>query len=118
MLNNVEVFVLLYYLLIYCINTMRKFKITEEQYNMAVTEGLTLQADVQAANGDVKKAIETTKQQALKNGVKLDNAVIQINANEGKLISIGDIKTRYVNECKEKHSEVMTVEDFIKRYKL
>ena len=109
---------LLYYLLIYCINTMRKFKITEEQYNMAVTEGLTLQADVQAANGDVKKAIETTKQQALRNGVKLDNAVIQINANEGKLISIGDIKTRYVNECKEKHSEVMTVEDFIKRYKL
>jgi hypothetical protein len=97
---------------------MKNFKITEEQYNMAVTEGLTLQADVQAANGDVKKAVDTTKQQAIKNGVKLDNAVIQINANESKKLSIRDIKTHYIMECKKKHSKLMKVEDFITKYGL
>ena len=46
----------------------RKFVISEEQYNMALKEGVTLNADVAAAGGDVKRAVDTTKQEALKNG--------------------------------------------------
>ena len=53
---------------------MKRFKITEEQYKSALKEGVTLKADVQAANGDVKKAIDTSKQQALKSGVNLNDA--------------------------------------------
>ena len=39
---------------------MKRFKITEEQYKSALKEGVTLKADVQAANGDVKKAIDNS----------------------------------------------------------
>lgn len=58
--------------------TMKKIKITEEQYKQALDEGITLNADVSAANGDIKQAVEKTKMNAQKNGVDLNNATIQI----------------------------------------
>ena len=85
----------------------KKVKITEEQINMLIKEGLTLNADVSAAGGDVKKAVDTTKQQARKNGVNLNNASIEINGsslqneNKGRLITKKELmenKLRYLNE--------------------
>ena len=55
----------------------KKFKITEEQYNKLVAEDITLNADVAAANGDIKKAVETTKQEAQKNGIDINKTTIQ-----------------------------------------
>ena len=39
----------------------KKFKITEEQYNKCLAEDITLNADVDAAGGDVKKAVDTNQ---------------------------------------------------------
>lgn len=100
---------------------MKRFKITEEQYKSALKEGVTLKADVQAANGDVKKAIDTSKQQALKSGVNLNDATIEIDAkdtNENKLISIGELKRKYIIENKKANSELMNFAEVIKRYNL
>ena len=100
---------------------MKRFKITEEQYKAALKEGVTLKADVQAANGDVKKAIDTSKQQALKSGVNLNDATIEIDAkdtNESKLISIGELKRKYIIENKKANSELMNFAEVIKRYNL
>ena len=100
---------------------MKRFKITEEQYKSALKEGVTLKADVQAANGDVKKAIDNSKQQALKSGVNLNDATIEIDAkdtNESKLISIGELKRNYIMENKKAKSELMSFADIIKKYNL
>ena len=97
----------------------KKIIITEDQYNMALGEGITLTADVAAAGGDVQRAVRTTKQEALKNGVKLDNATIQMKAsdtNEGKVIKKSQLKENRLAALK-KHSEVYTVKDFIKSLK-
>ena len=100
---------------------IQKLNITEEQYKSALKEGVTLKADVQAANGDVKKAIDTSKQQALKSGVNLNDATIEIDAkdtNESKLISIGELKRKYIIENKKANSELMNFAEVIKRYNL
>ena len=68
----------------------RNFILTEEQYQLALKEGISLNADVSAAGGDVKKAISNTKQEAQKNGINLKDATITIKAsdtNEGFIIS-------------------------------
>ena len=68
----------------------RNLILTEEQYQLALKEGVSLNADVSAAGGDVKKAVDTTKQEAQKNRVDLKNATISIKAsdtNEGIVIS-------------------------------
>lgn len=100
---------------------MRNIKLTEEQYNFALSEGITLKADVQSANGDINKAVDNTKQQAIKNGVNLNNATIEIDGkdtNESfKYYSIGDIKRKILHEQKEKYSKLMNVTDFIKNFK-
>ena len=49
----------------------RNFKISEDQYRKALSEGITLNADVEACNGDVKQAIDKTKQNAKNNGIDL-----------------------------------------------
>lgn len=92
---------------------MRTVKITKEQYDRALSEGITLQADVAGANGDVKKAVDTTKQQAERSGVNLDNAKIQINANENRIIPKKDMNVQRMKVLKE-HSTRYTVRDFIK----
>lgn len=97
---------------------MRNIKLTEEQYNFALSEGVTLKADVQSANGDVKKAVDNTKQQAIKNGVNLNNATIEIDGKDTNenynYYSIGYLKRKALHEQKEKYSRLMSVKDFIK----
>ena len=100
---------------------MRNFKITKEQYDMALEEGITLKADVAGANGDVKKAIENSKQQAVKNGINLDNATIAIDAkdtNESKVITIKELKKHYLSEDKKRNSILINEKDFITKYNI
>lgn len=95
----------------------RKFVISEEQYNMALKEGVTLNADVAAAGGDVKRAVDTTKQEALKNGVKMDDATIAIKAaetNESVFIKKSELHESRLKALK-RNSEVYTVRDFMKK---
>lgn len=95
----------------------RKFVISKEQYNMALKEGVTLNADVAAAGGDVKRAVDTTKQEALKNGVKMDDATIAIKAaetNESVFIKKSELHESRLKALK-RNSEVYTVRDFMKK---
>ena len=95
----------------------RKFVISEEQYNMALKEGVTLNADVAAAGGDVKRAVDATKQEALKNGVKMDDATISIKAtdtNESVFIKKSELHESRLKALK-RNSEVYTVRDFMKK---
>ena len=95
----------------------RKFVISEEQYNMALKEGVTLNADVVAAGGDVKRAVDTAKQEAMKNGVKMDDATISIKAtdtNESVFIKKSELQESRLKALK-RNSEVYTVRDFMKK---
>ena len=92
------------------------FKITEEQYNKLMAEDVTLNADVAATNGDVKKAVDNTRQEAQKNGIDLNKATIQIPgnvANENKLITKKTLIENRLKVLKE-HSTLYRFEDFIK----
>lgn len=95
----------------------KRLVITEEQYKNLIKEGVTLKADVDAANGDVKKAIDTTKQEAAKSGIKLDNATIEVPANEGpnegKVVKLSALKESRLKVLKE-NSQLYTVKDFMK----
>jgi len=94
---------------------MRTIKITEEQRRYALQEGITLNADVDAAGGDVKKAVDTTKQQAQKSGVDLKKATIQIPpSNEGKVITKKDLIESRLKKF-QKHSEYYKLSEFVKR---
>lgn len=98
---------------------MRGFKITESQYNAALAEGLLIKADVDGANGDVNQAIQNSKQQAIRSGVNLDDATFAVDAddtNESKVLSIKDIKRKYLHEDKIKNSKLLNVRDFINTY--
>lgn len=95
----------------------RKFVISEEQYNMALKEGVTLNADVAAAGGDVKRAVDTTKQEALKNGVKMDDATISIKAadtNESIFVKKSKLQESRLKALK-RNSEIYTIRDFMKK---
>lgn len=95
----------------------RKFVISEEQYNMALKEGVTLNADVAAAGGDVKRAVDKTKQEALKNGVKMDDATISIKAaetNESIFVKKSKLQESRLKALK-RNSEIYTVRDFMKK---
>lgn len=99
----------------------RNFKITESQYNAALQEGVTLAADVNAANGDINKAVRDTKQQAIKSGVNVKDATISLNANdvdENKILTIKDMKLSYLHEDKKRNSTLFTISNFIKKYNL
>ena len=78
----------------------KKFIISEEQYNMALKEGVVLNADVAAAGGDVKRAVDTTKKEAMSNGVKMDDATISIKASDTNesTIKIGHKIDEIVND--------------------
>lgn len=60
----------------------RTFKITEEQYNRAIQEGLELSADVAATNGNVQQAVTNTIQQANKAGVDKKDVNINIKGSD------------------------------------
>ena len=97
----------------------RKFKITEEQYRMAMNEGLKLQADPSTTGGDEAQAIKNTRDQAVASGVKLDNATIELPAKkkgfgESTIINKGEIKENHLRELK-KNSKVYSLDEFIKK---
>lgn len=94
---------------------MRKFKITEEQYNAALAEGITLTADLDAANGNVAKAVDTARDQARKSGVNLDNVSIEVPAKtESKLRIKKQLDEERFAKIK-RESTYYTVDDFIKK---
>lgn len=83
----------------------RNLKISEDQYRKALSEGITLNADVEACNGDVKQAIDKTKQNAKNNGIDLSKANIQVPAqsqNEGKIITKKTITRKSFKSIKGK----------------
>lgn len=96
----------------------KRCRITEEQYNSLVKEGVTLTADVAATNGDVNRAIDNTRKEAQKNGVDLNKANIQLPANagmaEGRLITKQTLIENRLKVLKE-HSKLYSLNDFIKR---
>lgn len=98
----------------------RQFRITEKQYKHLMKEGVTLNADVAAAGGDINKAVDTTRQEAQKNGVDLTKATIQIPGaaanNESKVISMQTIRENRLKALK-KHSKLYNFSDFIKNKK-
>ena len=84
---------------------------------MALKEGVTLNADVAAAGGDVKRAVDTTKKEALKNGIKMDDATISIKAaetNEGILVKKSKLQESRLKALK-RNSEIYTVRDFMRK---
>lgn len=97
----------------------RKIVLSQKQYDKALAEGITLNADVAAAGGDERKAIETTRQQARQSGVNMDNATIQVPGkgyNESRIIKMSEIR-----EAKRKHlrenSDLYTTAEFMARIK-
>lgn len=101
----------------------RKFRITEDQYNYALQEGLTLNADPSTTGGDVNKAIQDTQQSAQKQGVDLSKTTISIpgntgtgSANESKIITMRELKENKLREIK-KGSKVYTAKEFMKMLK-
>lgn len=95
----------------------KKFKISEEQYKKALSEGITLNADVDACNGDVKQAIDKTKQDAKNNGVDLSNANIQVPAQsqyENKIITKKQLVENRLKVLKE-NSELYSLNDFLNK---
>lgn len=97
----------------------KKVVITEEQYNMLMQEDIALKADVAAANGDVNKAIQTTKQEAQKNGVNLSNATIEVPASqlgESKIISLKQLRENRIRLLRE-NSQYLKLNDFFKSLK-
>ena len=96
----------------------KRICITEEQYNMALKEGVELKADVAGANGDVKKAVDTTKRNARESGVDLNKATISLNANETNestvFVTKKQLKEARLKALKE-NSKTYTVKDFMKK---
>lgn len=95
---------------------MKKIKITEEQKQYAIKEGLTLTADVDAAGGDVKKAVDNTKKQAQDSGVDPKKTTIQIppEANEGKFISKKAMTENRLKRLK-RNSDFYSLKEFVNR---
>lgn len=95
----------------------RKIVISEEQYKKMLGEGVTLNADVSAAGGDIKRAVDTTKKQAQQSGVDMNDATIQFRAsdtNESRIIKKSKLQESRLAELK-KNSELYTVKDFVKK---
>lgn len=95
----------------------RKIRITEEQYNMALKEGVTLK--VPTNNGkNLEQNIKDTKAQG-DNEVKDGNYTLEIDpkgVQENKLISKKKLQENRLKALK-KNSELYSVKDFIKQYK-
>lgn len=93
----------------------RIFKITQEQKEYALREDITLNANVAAAGGDIKKAVETTRQEAQRTGVDLKKAKIQVDAaNESRVITKKQMVENRIKKLKN-NSDFYTVNDFMKK---
>ena len=94
----------------------RKIRITEEQYNMALREGVTINADLSASKNDPKAAFDTANNQAKEQGLKPGQYNIQFpNVSESKLITKKQLQENRLKALKE-NSKVYTVKDFIKKF--
>ncbi len=97
----------------------RKIKISKKQYEQALSEGITLTADVDACNGDVKQAVDKAKQNAKENGVDLSNANISVPAqssNEGRIITKKELQENRLKVLKA-NSKLFSVKDFVNKIK-
>ena len=93
----------------------RKLKITEEQAQMLMAEGITLTADVAATNGNLSQAVANTKQQARNSGINLDDANIQIKAsdtNESRIVDMKNLRENRIRALRAK-GQSYTVRDFL-----
>lgn len=96
----------------------RKIKISKKQYEQALSEGITLTADVDACNGDVKQAVDKTRQNAKQNGVDLSDANISIPAqsNESRIITKKELQENRLKVLKA-NSKLFSVKDFVNKIK-
>lgn len=94
----------------------RKIKISEEQYKKMVDEGITLNADVSATNGNVSQAVDNTRKAAQESGVDLSKATIQVpgKTNENNVISMKQLKENRLRVLKQ-NSMYYSFKDFIKK---
>lgn len=94
----------------------RRICITEDQYNMALREGITINADLKANNNDPKKAFDTAKTEAEKQGLKGKYNVQITNIGEGKLIKKSQLEENRLKNLK-KNSEMFTLKEFMNSLK-
>lgn len=93
-----------------------KYKLTEEQYNALVQEGVILSLNPADTGGDINKAVQNTQNSARQAGVDLNKASIQIPAkpsNESRYITkekLDENRTKFL----KRNSIVCNVSDFIK----
>lgn len=94
----------------------RKICITEEQYNMALKEGVTINADLNSANNDPKVAFDKAKQQAQKQGIRGKYNIQFSDIGESKFLKKSQLEENRLKNLK-KNSDVYTVKDFMKMLK-
>ncbi len=91
----------------------RRICITEEQYNMALKEGVTINADLNGNNKDPKMAFDKAKKEAEEQGLKPGKYNIQFaNVGEGKLIKKSQLEENRLKNLK-KNSEMFTLKEFM-----
>ena len=96
----------------------RKIVITEEQYNMALKEGVVVDGDQykKNANGTYDDAIKAAKEDVQKNGGNPNDTTVsfKMSSNESKLITKKDLVESRLKKLKE-GSKVYSVTDFMKK---
>ncbi len=93
----------------------RKIRITEEQYNMILREGVTVNADLDSSNNDPKQAFDKAKGEAEKQGLKSGEFNIQFsNVQEEKFVTKKQLQESRLKALK-KNSRLYSVKDFIKK---
>lgn len=94
----------------------RKICITEEQYNMALREGVTINADLNSANNDPKKAFDNAKREAEKHGIRGKYNIQFSDIGENKFLKKSQLEENRLKNLK-KNSDVYTLKDFMKMLK-
>jgi len=103
----------------------RNFVITEEQYERlnGMIDEVDVKADVKAANGDIKTAVEKANKEGVDSGLKPGKFGVVVNSNdvsqnvaEGRLITKKQLQENRLKKFK-KNSEFTTVKDLLKKYK-
>ena len=95
----------------------RRFKITEEQRQYALKEGITITADMNAANGDVKKAVDDVRANAEKSGINPNKVNVQIPANESKVYTVRELTEQRLMASKA-NSQVYSIRDFLPKTRI
>lgn len=93
----------------------RIFKITEEQYRKALSEGINITADPSSTNGDIKRAYDNARKQIQDSGADMNDATISIPAqNESRIITKKELMEARINKLK-RNSDYYTTADFLKK---